>query len=115
MIHRPSKELIIERDVGVILLVVHNVPKAVDSHLHADPVDVVLVPFVVILAQGLEVVVALGEVVARHVGVEVMDVVVFDAAAEELQEEAEGKVGASFEGGTRVAPLFGPGAVTDVD
>lgn len=33
---------------------------------------------------------ALGEVVAGDVGVEMMDVVVFYAAAEELQEEAEG-------------------------
>lgn len=88
--HRSSKELIIERNISVILLIVHNVPKSVDSHLHTHPVDVVLVPFVVVLAEGLEVIVALGEVVARDVGVEMMDVVVFYAAAEELQEEAEG-------------------------
>jgi hypothetical protein len=88
--HISSKELIIERNISVILLIVHNVPKSVDSHLHTDSVDVVLIPFVVVLAEGLEVIVALGEVVARDVGVEMMDVVVFYAAAEELQEEAEG-------------------------
>lgn len=74
----------------------------------------IFVPFVVVLAEGLEVIVALGEIVARYVGVEMMDMVVLDAAAEEFQEEAEGQVGASFEGSTGVVPLFGPGAISDV-
>lgn len=98
MIHRSaySKELIIEGNVGVVLLIVHHVPEAVDRHLHAYSVDVILVPLVVVLAQGLEIVVTLGEVVAGHVSVDVMDVVVFDTAAEEFKEEPEGKISASL-------------------
>lgn len=102
-----SKEVIIEGNIGVILLIVHDVPEAVNGHLHADSVDVILVPLVVALAQGLEIIVALGKIVARYVGVEMMDMVVFDAAAEEFQEESEGEISTALEGCTSVTPLFG--------
>ena len=78
-----SKEVVIEGNVGAGLLIVHNVPEAVDRLFQGDPIDVILVPLAIILAHCLEILMALREIIAGNVGVEMMDVVEFNSVSEQ--------------------------------
>lgn len=78
-----------------------------------DSVDMVIIPFLVLFA--LEVIVACVDYVGWDVGVEMVDVVVFDSVGEGTQQEGDLEEGAALEGSTREVPIFLAFSIGQVD